>query len=286
MDETGQYFQGITRWPLLTVAQEIEYARLYQASVIVQESIQDRKPTKAERAQIRAGNRARDRMVECNLRLVVSVAKNYVRGRQTLQLDDLVQQGNLGLIRAVEKFQPDRGYRFSTYACWWIKQSILRGMQKLDTAIRLPHNPCQRLSELRKKAAKLTGELGRDPTVAEILEGTKISPDQYRLMIRTRKAITSLDLEVGIGSVLHELIADEQNGPKIEEDYSELYDFLDSLLPRDKELLARRWGLDGKDPASNVEIAKHFGVSAETIRAWLMPIEAKARRQLTFSLSA
>ena len=207
-DAIGFYLSSIGRVPLLTAAEEIELAHHVQAMKKLLEITEEKRTTR-QKHQIRMGKRARDRMMAANLRLVVSVAKKY-QGKG-LELLDLVQEGSLGLERAVEKFDPTRGYKFSTYAFWWIRQSMTRAIACQSRTIRLPVHLSERLATIRKVSLDLAHKLGAMPSRLEIAEEMEIEVEELDSILRQALTTSSLDAPVNGDegrSFLGDLIAD------------------------------------------------------------------------------
>ena len=280
-DSITWYLASIGREPLLTPAEEIELGNQVQAMMhLVEESKSDY--SVQENKKIKIGRRSKERMMRANLRLVVSVAKKY-QGKG-LELLDLIQEGSLGLERAVEKFDPTRGYKFSTYAFWWIRQSMTRAIACQSRAIRLPVHLSERLTTIRKVSLELSHKLGATPSRREISEAMAIPVEELDSLLRQALTISSLDAPINAEdgrSFLGDLIADgsaEEPLDRIERGMhqEQLAQLMDQLSAQEKEVLALRFGLDGMERHTLAEIGRQLDVSRERVRQ----IELKALRKL------
>lgn len=261
-DPVRMYLREIGRIQLLTADQEIEYARRIEMGGS-------------------DGAIAKRRLVQANLRLVVSIAKKYV-GRGMLFLD-LIQEGNMGLIRAAEKFDYERGYKFSTYATWWIRQAITRAIADQARTIRIPVHMVETINKLKKVTRKLQQDKGRKPTEEEIAESMEISITKLRDIIKVAQEPVSLETPIGKeeDSKLGDFIEDrdaETPAASVTQDLlrEDIIEVMASLSPRERDVLRLRFGLDDGRQRTLEEVGQLFGVTRERIRQ----IEAKALRKL------
>jgi RNA polymerase primary sigma factor len=285
-DPVRMYLQEIGRYPLLTPQQEVELAMQTEAGVRAEEKLEtvDLLPPEErlilERA-VRQADRARKRLVEANLRLVVSIAKKYV-GRG-LSLLDLIQEGNLGLIRAVEKFDYRKGFKFSTYATWWIRQAVTRALADQARTIRVPVHMVETINKLARAQRTLMQELGRDPTIEEIAEELELEPEKVTELRRIAQDPVSLETPLGEeeDSTLADFVEDhdaeipvEAASFKLLQSYLSLT--LEGLNQREREVLIMRFGLADGKVRTLEEVGAHFNVTRERIRQ----IETKALAKL------
>ena len=285
-DPVSWYLSTIGRIPLLTPAEEIELGNQVQAMMLLTEdgsrNFDEAELDGKQRRILRIGRRAKERMMKANLRLVVSVAKKY-QGKG-LELLDLVQEGSLGLERAVEKFDPTRGYKFSTYAFWWIRQSMTRAIACQSRTIRLPVHLSERLTTIRKVSLDLAHKLGAMPSRIEIAEAMDIPVDELDSLLRQALTTSSLDAPVNGEegrSFLGDLIADsslEEPLDLVEQriHHEQLGRWLSHLSEQEQRVLKMRFGLEGQERHTLAEIGRLMEVSRERVRQ----VELKALRKL------
>ena len=280
-DPISWYLSTIGREPLLTAAEEIELGNQVQTMMHLLEEAKESYSDK-ERKLIRVGKRSKERMMKANLRLVVSVAKKY-QGKG-LELLDLIQEGSLGLERAVEKFDPTRGYKFSTYAFWWIRQSMTRAIACQSRTIRLPVHLSERLTAIRKVSLDLAHKLGALPSRQEIAEALNMPLDELDGLLRQALTTSSLDAPVNGDegrSFLGDLIADSSNAEPLEQvergiHQEQLGRWMSHLSDQERQVLNLRFGLEGEERHTLAEIGRMLEVSRERVRQ----VELKALRKL------
>jgi RNA polymerase primary sigma factor len=297
-DSIRLYLQEIGRIRLLRADEEIELARKI-ADLLELERIRakmtdklDREPSDAEwaeevkmplpqfRYRLHLGRRAKDKMVQSNLRLVVSIAKKYMN--RGLSFQDLIQEGSLGLIRAAEKFDHEKGYKFSTYATWWIRQAITRAIADQSRTIRLPVHLYETISRIKKTTKLLSQEMGRKPTEEEIATRMEMTIEKLRFIAKSAQLPISLETPIGKeeDSRLGDFIESDGETPEDQVSKNLLREDLEGVLatlsPREKDVLRLRYGLDDGRMKTLEEIGQIFNVTRERIRQ----IEAKALRKL------
>ena len=261
-DSVRLYLREIGKIPLLTPEEEAELAQRI----------------------VKGDKKAKDKMVESNMRLVVSIAKRY--GGRGLDFLDLIQEGNTGLLRAVEKFDPDKGFKFSTYATWWVRQAITRAIADQARTIRIPVHMVETINKVLRTTRKLTAELNREPTNEEIAKALDMEPEKIDYVMRIKQDIASLDASVGRDgddedSVLGDFVEDEdRDSPEdsaanqiLKEQLSEI---IATLTDREQKIIRLRFGIGGGRPHTLEEVGNEFDVTRERIRQ----IEAKALSKL------
>jgi RNA polymerase primary sigma factor len=275
-DSVHTYLKSIGRTSLLTAEQEVDLAKRIEAGLFAEHKLDtepDLKPERRRDLELVAedGRRAKSHMLEANLRLVVSVAKKY--SDRGLSLLDVVQEGNLGLIRAVEKFDYTKGYKFSTYAMWWIRQAIQRGFADSARTIRLPVHVLEMLSKLSRVERDMHQRLGREPTPEELAVELDRTPDQIEELLRTSRQPISLDSTIGeagetsIGDLIEDVDAPEASELVDRQLMAEqLRSALDALTPREATIMAMRFGLYDGNPHTLDEIGRALGLTRERIR--------------------
>ena len=259
MDATQIYLGEIGFSPLLSAEEEVYFSRL----------------------SLKGDQAARKRMIESNLRLVVKIARRYIN--RGLALLDLIEEGNLGLIRAVEKFDPERGFRFSTYATWWIRQTIERAIMNQTRTIRLPIHVVKELNIYLRAARELSQRLDHEPTPEEIAAALDRPVEEVRKMLKLNEKITSVDTPVAGSSEkqLLDILADEKElGPETELQDADIRQhlvlWLEELNPKQREVLARRFGLLGYEPSTLEDVGREIGLTRERVRQ----IQVEALRRL------
>ncbi|MCL7455136.1 MAG: RNA polymerase sigma factor RpoD [Anaerolineae bacterium] len=285
-DSISLYLKEIGRIPLLTAEQEVSLAKRMEAGRNAKRRLsRDGDLSLEERDELRElvrdGNAAHEHLIKANSRLVVSVAKKYV-GRGVPFLD-LIQEGNIGLIRAVKKFDYRRGYKFSTYATWWIRQAVTRAIADQGRTIRVPVHMYEQINRLARVSRQLVQELGRDPTVEEIAEELGVSPKKVERTIKVSQRPLSLEMPVGEedDSFLGDFIEDSEAPSPTDQASQQLLrdqieDIFGSLTPREVRILQLRFGLVDGYSYTLEEVGRKFGVTRERIRQ----IEAQALGRL------
>ncbi|WP_037363642.1 sigma-70 family RNA polymerase sigma factor [Amycolatopsis orientalis] len=282
------YLNGIGKTALLTAADEVELAKRIEAGVFAQhmlDTAEDLTPQRRKelRALVRDGHTAKNHLLEANLRLVVSLAKRYTgRGMPLL---DLIQEGNLGLIRAVEKFDYSKGFKFSTYATWWIRQAITRGMADQGRTIRLPVHLVEQVNKLARIRRDLHQQLGRDATHEELSAESGIPVHKISDLLDQSRDPVSLDMPVGteedapLGDFIEDSEATDAESAVISGLLQDdLRRVLATLDDREQHVIRLRYGLDDGQPRTLDQIGKHFGLSRERVRQIEREVMAKLRQ--------
>ncbi len=270
------YLNGIGRTALLTAEQEVELAKRIEAGVFAQHKLETAKRLSPRRrtdlkAVVREGNRARNHLLVANLRLVVSLAKRYTgRGMPLL---DLIQEGNLGLIRAVEKFDYTKGFKFSTYATWWIRQAVSRGMADQGRTIRLPVHLVEQVNKLSRLKRELHQQLGRDATLDELAAESGIPVEKITDLIDHARDPVSLDMPVGsdeeapLGDFIEDTDSTSAEAAVVAGFmHTDINKVLATLDEREQSVVRLRYGLDDGRPRTLDEIGREFGISRERVR--------------------
>ena len=261
-DSVKMYLREIGKIPLLTAEEELDLAQ----------------------KAAKGNKKAKDKMVEANMRLVVSIAKRY-SGRG-LDFLDLIQEGNTGLLRAVEKFDPEKGFKFSTYATWWIRQAITRAIADQARTIRIPVHMVETINKVLRASRKLSAELNREPTIEEIAKEMDMDIEKVDYVMRIKQDIASLDASVGKDgddedSVLGDFVEDEdrispEDSAANQMLKEQLADIISTLSDREQKIIKLRFGIGGGKPHTLEEVGAEFSVTRERIRQ----IEAKALSKL------
>jgi RNA polymerase nonessential primary-like sigma factor len=299
-DMVRNYLHEIGRVPLLTHEQEIVYGKQVQKMMTLlaeKEELGSELSLKewADNVQlseielnriIKQGERAKQKMIEANLRLVVAIAKKYQK--RNMEFLDLIQEGSLGLERGVEKFDPTRGYKFSTYAYWWIRQAITRAIAQQARTIRLPIHITEKLNKIKKTQRELAQKLGRSAEVAEIAQELELKPEQIREYLSIARQPISLDVRVGENqdTELSELLEDDGISP---DHYAtqqllrqDLYSLMADLSPQQQEVIALRFGLDDGNELSLAKIGQRMSISRERVRQLEHQALAQLRRRRNY----
>ncbi|MDY3128005.1 MAG: sigma-70 family RNA polymerase sigma factor [Corynebacterium sp.] len=281
------YLNGIGKTALLSAEDEVELAQTIEVGLYAEHKlINSEKLTRAEKRDlkilVKEGKKARSHLLEANLRLVVSLAKRYTgRGMPLL---DLIQEGNLGLIRAMEKFDYSKGFKFSTYATWWIRQAITRGMADQSRTIRLPVHLVEQVNKLSRIKREMYQSLGREATNEELAEESGIDESKIEMLLRQSRDPVSLDMPVGadeeapLGDFIEDAEAtDAESAVVASMRHSDIRDVIGSLEQREQDVIRLRYGLDDGVPRTLDQIGRKFGLSRERVRQIEREVMSKLR---------
>lgn len=281
------YLNGIGKTALLSAEDEVELAQAIEIGLYAEYKLNTaEKLTRAEKRDmkilVKEGKKARSHLIEANLRLVVSLAKRYTgRGMPLL---DLIQEGNLGLIRAMEKFDYAKGFKFSTYATWWIRQAITRGMADQSRTIRLPVHLVEQVNKLSRIKREMYQSLGREATNEELSEESGIEENKIEMLLRQSRDPVSLDMPVGadeeapLGDFIEDAEAtDAETAVVASMRHSDIRDVIGTLEQREQDVIRLRYGLDDGVPRTLDQIGRKFGLSRERVRQIEREVMAKLR---------
>lgn len=281
------YLNGIGKTALLSAEEEVELSKRIEAGVYAEHLLQSgAKMTRAKKRDVKIlakeGKAARAHLLEANLRLVVSLAKRYTN--RGMPLLDLIQEGNLGLIRAMEKFDYTKGFKFSTYATWWIRQAITRGMADQSRTIRLPVHLVEQVNKISRIKRELYQQLGREATNEELAEESGIPEAKIEMLLRQSRDPVSLDMPVGtdeeapLGDFIEDSEAtDAEEAVVASLRHHDVRKVLSTLEIREQEVIKLRYGLDDGLPRTLDQIGRHFGLSRERVRQIEREVMAKLR---------
>jgi RNA polymerase sigma factor (sigma-70 family) len=281
-DCIGFMLSNAGRDRLLTAAEEITLGRQVQSMIAILELPPEERPQDWEKT-VAKGQRAKDKMISANMRFVVNIAKKYMN--RGLDLADLIQEGNLGLIQGIDKFDPERGYKLSTYIYWWIRLGVTRAVANKGRIIRLPVCITEQLNKMKRAQRQLGQELGRTPTVAEVAHAIDLSEERLREILTASRGCTSLDATVTVSNdgetMLGDLIADD--GELLAETVlasfqrKQIEAMLDELKPKERFVIRCRFGFETGEAMTLEAIASHLGITREGVRQ----IQNKALQKLT-----
>ncbi len=295
-DMVRLYVSEASRVPLLNAEQELDLAKKIEDCRRAQEELKKGHHSSGQRKKlyqiIEEGKRAREHMIRANARLVISIARKYIN--RGLPFLDLIQEGNVGLMRAVRNYDYQRGFRFSTYATWWIRQAISRALAEQSRTIRLPVHMSDQINRLMRAQNELQQNLGRPPTVDELSEALEISPAKVKQILETVKQPLSLQSPVGedeeedLGSIIEDVNAPDPEEMVLQLTSNEdLRKKLESLPPRELQVLQLRYGLNGEEPLTLSDVGQRLGITRERVRQLEMqalhrlrsPAEIRRRRR-------
>lgn len=290
-DTFRNFLSDLGRFPLLEPDQELILSRqIRKMQDLLQEKEENpqREFSDEEKKAIRVGKKAKDRFINCNLRMVVNIAKKYLTKVEHLDINDLVMEGIIGLIRAVELFDPSRGYKFSTYGYWWIRQSIGRALTTKERMIRLPVNVEEGLSKTRRANTRLTQTLGRAPTSDEMAKVMDTDPDTINFLYNSSQKCKSLDIVLteDHGMTLSDIVFDETEIDSLDQHFetldqeivvSSVRSFMNELDEDEKIVMTHKWGLNGANPIPLHEIARLMSLGREQVRKIAKSAETKIK---------